>query len=185
MKSTGWVLIVCCLSGTAFAAATGRIVTPDGAPITVAEVCEFSDTAEPHCVPVDANGGYRMEKPKRATLVARAKGFIPATIDAAPLAVPVTLQPAATLRVTVVDAKTGLPLASGKVTVNSPSGHRFGEFVPFNKAGVRISTLPPGMVFVRAEAAGYAPGGPMTVELVAGTERAVTVPMRRSSGAAR
>ena len=185
MKSIGWVLVACCLSGSAFAAATGRIVARDGAPITGAEVCEFSDTAAPHCVTVDANGAYRMEKPKRSTLVARAKGFVPATIDAAPLAVPVTLQPAATLKVKVVDATSGLPLESGKVTINSPSGHRFGEFVPFNKAGVRISTLPPGMVFVRAEAAGYAPGGPLTVELVAGAEREVTVPMNKSGGAAR
>jgi hypothetical protein len=185
MKSISWVLVALCLSGPALAAASGHVVTRDGAPIAGAEVCELSDSAAPHCVPVDANGAYRMEKPRRATLVVRAKGFVPATVDAAPLAVPVTLQPAATLKVLVVDAKTGLPLESGKVTIHAPTGYRFGEFVPFNKAGVRISTLPPGVVFVRAEAGGYAPGGPVTVELVAGAERAVTVPMSKSPGAAR
>jgi len=58
-----------------------------------------------------------------------------------------------------------------------------GTFVPFNKAGVRISTLAPGLVFVRATAKGYDPGGPLPVELVGGSEHAVTIPMKKSSAA--
>ena len=55
------------------------------------------------------------------------------------------------------------------------------DYVPFNKNGVRISTLGPGDVFVRVEATGYAPSGPVPVELVAGVERSVTVPLKKAA----
>ena len=109
----------------------------------------------------------------------RARGFVPKAIDAAPLSVPVHLQRAAGLLVVVVDTDTRLPLASGRVMIDSPSGKRIGDFVPFNKNGVRISTLDPGDVFVRVEAAGYTPSGPVPVELVSGAERSVTVPLKK------
>jgi hypothetical protein len=186
MRATAWVLVLGSLGGPAFAAATGRILTTEGAPIAGAEVCEFTkDDATPYCVSVDTNGAYRIEKPKRLVLVARAKGFVPITIEAVPLAAPVVLARAATLKVSVVDAKSGVPLSAGKVTINRPNGHRIGEFVRFNKAGVRISSLTPGPVFVQAEADGYAPGGPVTIELVSGEERAVTVRMSKSQEAGR
>jgi len=95
------------------------------------------------------------------------------------------LQRAATLLVVVVDADTRLPLPSGRVMIDSPSGKRIGDFVPFNNMGVRISTLDPGAVFVRAEAAGYAPSGPVPVELVSGVERSVNVPMKKTGEPAR
>jgi hypothetical protein len=176
------VAVLLGLALPAFAAATGRVVGPDGAPVPGAEACEFVDGMPPHCVPVDREGSYRMDKPTRHTVLIRASGFIPATVEAAPLNVPVTLHPAATLKVKVVDAVSGAAVASGRVMINAPSGQRIGEYVPFNKAGVRISTLPPGPVFVRAEAKGYQPGGPLAVDLVGGAERAVTVPMTKSDG---
>jgi hypothetical protein len=93
-------------------------------------------------------------------LLVRAPGFVARVVDAAPLAAPVELRRAAVLAVKVVDATTGQPLAAGKVMLDAPSGQRIGDFVPFNRGGVRISTLEPGVVFVRALAEGYEPVGP-------------------------
>jgi hypothetical protein len=123
-----------------------------------------------------------MDAPVRATLLVRASGFLPKTIDASPLGEPVKLQAAARLLVTVVEAGTRVPVASGRVMIDSPSGQRIGDYVPFNKMGVRISTLAPGDVFVRVEAKGYAPSGPVPVELKAGVERSLTVTLKKSGG---
>jgi len=173
------------LAAPAFGAATGQVVGPGGAPVAGAEVCEFVEKSPVHCVTTDAQGVYRMDSPKRHSLVVRAKGFVPTTIDASPLPAPVVLRAAATLKVTVIDAKSGTAIRSGHVRIDAPSGQRIGDSVPFNSAGVRISTLTPGTVFVRAEAEGYEPGGPVAVELVGGSERAVAVPMTKSGAAAR
>ena len=173
------------LAGPAFAAATGRVVGPDGAPVSGAQVCEFVEGAEENCVTVDSGGLYRMENPARPTLFVRASGFIAKTVDAAPLSAPVELLRAAVLLVTVVDAVSGKPLASGRVMIDSPSGRRIGDFVPFNRLGVRISTLDPGVVFVRAEADGYQPGGPVPVDLVGGAERSVKVGMTKAVSTSR
>ena len=179
MRSSA-LLVFSLLAGPAFGAATGRIVGPDGAPVPGARVCETLEGSPEHCVTADSQGVYRMENPLRSTLLVRASGFVPKGIDAAPLGAPVQLQRAATLLVVVVDADTRLPLSSGRVMIDSPSGKRIGDFVPFNTLGVRISTLDPGAVFVRAEAAGYAPSGPVPVELVSGVERSVNVPMKKT-----
>lgn len=183
--STVLLLVFAVLSGPAFGAATGRIVGPDGAPVPGAQICESLVGSPEHCVTTDAQGVYRMENPLRGTLLVRASGFVPKGIDAAPLGVPVELQRAAKLLVLVVDAETKRRLASGRVMIDSPSGKRIGDFVPFNKMGVRISTLDPGAVFVRAEATGYAPSGPVPVELVSGVERSVTVPLKRVGATSR
>src|SRR5262245_61670932 len=145
----------------ALAGATGRVVGPDGAAITGAEVCETADDGAETCVAVDAAGVFRIQKPARPRLLVRAPGYVATMIDAAPLTAPVQLQKAAVLEVTIVDAATRKPVPSGKVILNSPSGKRIGSFVPFNKQGVRISTLEPGDLFVRVEADGYEPSGPV------------------------
>jgi hypothetical protein len=168
------------LAEPALAAATGRVVGPDGAPIPGAQVCELFEDAPERCVAADSQGVYRIEKPSRASLLVRASGFVAKMVDAAPLGAPVALQRAAVLHVTVVDAVTDLPLASGRVMIDSPSGRRIGNFVPFNKLGVRISTLDPGVFFVRVEADGYQPGGPVPVSLVAGAPRSVRVRMTKA-----
>jgi hypothetical protein len=173
------------LAGPTWAAATGQVVGPDGAPIPGANICEYLEGSPEHCVTTDQQGVYRMDNPLRATLLVRAKGFISKTIDAAPLAGPVELQRAATLLVVVVDKDTGLPLSKGRVMINSPSGKRIGDFVPFNSSGVRISTLDPGAIFVRVESDGYQPSGPVPVELVAGAERSARVPLTKTVKSAR
>ena len=184
MRSVVWAALFL-LSAPASAEATGRIVGPDGAAIRGAEVCEFSEKAPEHCVSSDAAGVYRIEKPTRATLLVRAGGYVPKTIDAAPLTAPVELEPAAVLEVTVIDAATKKPIPKGRVMLDSPSGRRIGTFVPFNARGVRISTLDPGDLFVRVEADGYEPSGPVPVTLVSGSKRNLTVPLTKPAGARR
>jgi hypothetical protein len=132
-------------------------------------------------VTADAQGVYRMDAPTRARLLVRARGFIPKMVDAAPIGAPVQLERAASLLVVVLDAVTKNPVASGRVMIDSPSGKRIGDFVPFNKLGVRISTLEPGDVFVRVDAAGYTPSGPVPVSLVSGVESSVTVPLKKAA----
>jgi len=182
---TAVLLVFAMLAGPVFAAASGRVVGPDGVPVAGAEVCELVEGAPEQCVTADSQGFYRMEKPSRSSLLVRARGFVPKVVDAVPLNAPVELHRAAVLLVTVVDAVTGQPLSSGRVMIDDPSGRRIGDFVPFNKSGVRISTLGPGPVFVRVEADGYQSGGPVPVDLIGGTERALKIPMAKSDGTSR
>ena len=179
---TRLLLVFTLLAGPALGAATGRIVGPDGAPVSGAEVCEFVEGVPERCVTADSKGVYRMENPLRARLLVRASGFVPQAIEASPFGAPVQMQRAASLLVRVVDADTRDPVSQGRVMIDSPSGKRIGDYVPFNRMGVRISTLGPGDVFVRVEANGYAPSGPVPVELVSGVERAVTVPLKKTGG---
>ena len=172
------------LADPALVDATGRILAEDGKPVKGAQVCEFTQGAAERCVTADDQGGYRITRTTHPTLLVRSKGFVPMTIDAAPLSQPVKLHRAASLLVTIVDAASGKPLNDGRVMIDTPSGKRVGNFVPFNKAGVRISTLEPGVVFVRAEANGYDPGGPVPIELESGAESSTTITMKKKSTAA-
>lgn len=160
--------------------ASGRIVSEDGTPIAGARVCEAAVGAAPRCATADEQGFYSIPNVTHPKLVVRANGFVIAVVDAAPLNEPVELRRAASLRVTVVDGDGGKPVAKGRVMLDSPSGRRIGDFVPFNQAGVRISTVEPGVVFVRAEAEGYEPGGPVPIELTGGAESSVTVTMKKT-----
>jgi hypothetical protein len=181
MTKLSGFLVCLLLASPSRAAATGRVVGPDGAPIAGASICEYLEGSPEHCVTADAQGVYRMENPLRATLLVRATGYVSKTIDAAPLNGPVELQRAATLLVVVVDEASGQPLSKGRVMIDSPSGKRIGDSVPFNKAGVRITTLDPGMVFVRVECDGYQASGPVPVELISGTERTARVALKKST----
>jgi len=183
MRKVGWMGVLV-LAGPVFGAASGRIVAPDGAPVAGAQVCELLLNSPEHCVSADIAGLYKMKAPQRPTLLVRARGFIPMTVDASPLSDPVVLQRAALLLVSVVDGKTGAPLPAGKVMLNAPSGQRIGNYVPFNQSGVRITTLSPGTVFVRAAADGYEPGGPIPVDLVSAKESTVKIVMTKSAKAA-
>src|SRR5882672_5882269 len=87
MRAAAWV-VAALLTGSAFAAATGRIVDQNGAPVQGAEVCEFVVGEPDHCVKVDAHGDYRMEQPKRPWLLVRASGFVGMLVDPVPLDAP-------------------------------------------------------------------------------------------------
>ena len=79
----------------------------------------------------------------------------------------------------VVDSVTGKPVPSGKLILNYTSGQGIGTAAPFNKNGVRITTLVPGEVLARVESEGYDPGGPEPVHLEGGMEKKLTIGMRR------
>jgi hypothetical protein len=163
----------------AMAEATGRVVAADGAPVVGAEVCTYKGGEKIDCVTTDDTGRYRMAKPTLANVLIQAKGYVTQTVPAEPQREPVVMAKTATLLVKVVDAITGEPISKGSVSLSLPSGRKVGSAVPFNRAGVRLSTLTPGETMVRAEAEGYEPGGPLVVDLVSGQEKTLVVPMRK------
>jgi hypothetical protein len=179
------LILAAALAAPATLDASGRVVAEDGTPVAGAQVCEITQGAAERCVSVDDTGHYRIVRTTHPTLLVRATGFVPTTVDAAPLNDDVKLRRAATLRIAVVDASTGKPVPEGRVMIDTPSGRRIGNFVPFNQAGVRISTLEPGIVFVRSESDGYDSAGPTPVDLVGGSEQSITIPMTKAGGAPR
>src|SRR5258708_36357905 len=100
MRASVWILAAM-LTGSAFGAATGRILDPDGAPIVGAEICEWVEGGTAHCVTTDAHGDYLMEKTSRPWLLVRAPGFVGMLLDPVPLNAPLKLARAAALLVTV------------------------------------------------------------------------------------
>jgi len=174
----GFALLAAPQSGDA----SGLVVGEDGKPVPGVQVCEVSTMSAGNCVLTSADGVYKLSHVTHPKLLLRLKGFVVTTVDAAPLVDPIKLQRAAILRVTVVDAGTRRPVHEGRVMIDQSTGKRIGDFVPFNEAGVRISTLEPGVVFVRAESPGYEAGGPTPVELHGGAERAVTITMKKKTG---
>jgi hypothetical protein len=104
---------------------------------------------------------------------------VPSQAEAAEQVAPIKLSRAATLTVRVVDSVTGQAVTSGKIILNYTSGQAIGTSAPFNKSGVRITTLVPGEVFARAESEGYDPGGPEPVHLEAGDDKTLTIGMKR------
>jgi len=171
LLSAGWALLL-------MATATGRVVNPEGKPIPGAEAC-CGEKLTMECVKTDAEGFYRIENPTRPSVFIRATGYVGVEAEAAEHVAPIALQRAATLTVRVVNASGGAPVPSGRVLLNYTSGKNIGSSAPFNKNGLRVTTLVPGEVLVRAEAEGYEPGGPEVVRLEGGVEKRVTIAMRR------
>ena len=161
------------------AAASGRVSDPAGHPIKDAEVCAIVKGVSRNCRPVDPLGLYHISEPGSAKLFVRASGFQPLTVEAVEQSAPVVLQPAAVLRVKIVDAVTGSPIPKGKVILNYTTGQQIGASAPFNAGGVRFTTLGPGDVLIRAEAEGYDAGGPEVVTAIAGKESAVAISMKK------
>ena len=160
------------------AVATGQVVDPEGKPIQGAEACTGAKEAM-ECAKTDAHGFYRLENPSRPKVFIRASGFVPVQADAVEESTPIKLARAATLTVRVVDSVTGQPVTSGRIILNYTSGQGIGTSAPFNKSGVKITTLVPGEVLARAESEGYDPGGPEAVHLEGGEERKLTIGARR------
>ena len=168
------------LSLPAMAEATGKVVGADGAPVVGADVCIYRNGQKLDCVTTDGFGKYRMENPLLPNLLIQAKGFTTKMVTAEPQKEPIVLIRTATLLVKVVDAATREPIAKGSVSISLPSGKKVGSPVPFNRAGVRLSTLAAGEAMVRTESDGYEPGGPLVVDLLAGEEQTLVIPMTRS-----
>jgi hypothetical protein len=172
MVLQGWALVF-------LAAAAGQVVDPEGKPIPGAEAC-CGEKLTMECVKTDAHGFYRIENPTRRELLVRAKGYIPVKAEAIEESSPIALARAGILTVRIIDAQTGKPVPAGKIILNYTSGQGIGTSAPFNKNGVRITTLVPGEILARAEAPGYKPGGPEVVRVEGGVEKRITIGMRRS-----
>jgi hypothetical protein len=167
------------LAFQAKAQATGQVVGADGKPIAGVDVCTLKNDERTNCVQSDEKGFYRMEHPASPLVYLMVKGYASKSVASAPQNEPIVLERVASLLVHVVDASTGEPIAKGTVTVNLPTGKKIGSAVPFNRAGVRMSTLAPGETLVRANADGYESGGPVVVQLVGGQEKELTVPLTK------
>lgn len=163
----------------ALAQATGQVVGADGNPIAGVDVCTLKNDERTACVKSDEKGFYRMEHPSSPLVYLMVKGYASKSVASAPQNEPIVLDRVASLLVHVVDAATGQPIAKGTVSVNLPTGKKIGSAVPFNRAGVRMSTLAPGETLVRADADGYESGGPIVVQLVGGQEKELTVPLKK------
>lgn len=180
----GLALLCGLLPASAWAAATGRVVDPDGKPIAGIEVCNILHEVAIDCIKTDAQGYYRIAKPSGVDVFIRGSGYVPRRAAAVESSTPIVLKRAASLLIHVVDADTGQPVPSGKVILNYTSGLQIGKEAPFNRAGVQISSLRPGAILARCEAPGYAPAGPDTVILGEGEQKAITLAMKRRTGAA-
>ena len=173
------ILLAAAASSAHFA--SGQVVEEDGKPVAGAEVCQFDSAGlNLGCVSTDAKGFYRMENPKVPNLLVQASGHKAISVLAAPVNTPIVLRRAVGLKVTVVDAVSGLPVPKGTVAFSLPSGKNIGSPVPFNRAGVKLSNMAIGETLIRASAEGYDPGDPIVVDLKGGVENAVVVKLKKT-----
>lgn len=180
MRSTSktcWLLLATLAAIPAFAA-SGSVLDPDGKPIAGARACLWNETNIGFCVDTDALGNYRFPDTRVPSVRITARGFLPEIVAAVHQSSPIVLRRAASLLVHVVDSVSGAPIEDGTVTLTYFSGRALDGF-PFNRSGVRVATLEPGTVLVRASAEGFATVETETVILSAGHEVEVTLRMRR------
>lgn len=160
--------------------ATGTVVDPDGRPIAGAEVCLWTPVENTgFCGKTDARGYYRLLDSSAPAVRIVASGYLPETVAAVPQESPVVLRRGAALRVQVVDARDGTPVAEGKIRIVYLSGKELPRF-PFNAAGMRLATVEPGSAVITAEAEGYVAADPIPITLVAGRETESVVRLRRA-----
>jgi hypothetical protein len=171
MTLSGWALVL-------LAAASGQVVDPAGKPIEGAEACTGAKETLA-CVKTDAHGFYRIEKPASPKVFIRASGFVPSQAESAEQVAPIKLARAATLTVKAVDSVTGQSVPAGRVILTYTSGQGIGTSAPFNKNGVRFTTIVPGEVLARTESDGYDPGGPEAIHLEGGDVKTLTIGMKR------
>ncbi|HEX6852996.1 MAG TPA: carboxypeptidase-like regulatory domain-containing protein [Candidatus Polarisedimenticolaceae bacterium] len=163
--------------GAGILAMTGTVVDRQGVPIEGAEACLTTQGRALLCVVTDANGFWRLPDSAAEAVRVVKTGYLPGESAAVTQAAPIVLDRAATLLVRVVDGA-GNPVEKGTVTVVYASGRKIGP-LPFNRAGMRTPSLPPGAVRITAEAEGFDPADPAAVTLEAGVEREAVVRMTR------
>lgn len=158
-------------------ALSGTVVDSLGAPVEGADTCLLSGGQPLLCVPTDAQGFWRLTDTAAESIRITRSGFLPAVLPVANPPGPVVLERAAALIVRVVGPD-GDPVGSGSLTLVYASGRKIGP-LPFNRAGMRNPSLPPGAVRVTAEAEGFALPAPVAATLEAGREQEVVVRMTR------
>ncbi len=157
------------------AAASGRVVDPEGAPLAGARACILvGGDQDGVCVETNEAGSYQLMPTRLPSVRISAKGFLSVKVAAVDQAAPIVLRRAASLRVRLLDAATGAPIPKGEVFITYSTGARRGP-LPSNAAGVRVHTLEPGQVVVTARAEGHREGKAAPIVLTGGHEAEVVV----------
>ncbi len=177
MRSFACALLVILAAAPPAAAASATVVDSDGNPVAGARACLWAE-AETICVETDERGYFRLPTTSVPTVRITAEGFLTQFVAAVHQSFPVVLRKAAALLVRVVDAADGSALSGGTVAITYYSGRTI-EGLPFNRAGVRISTLEPGSAVVRASHSEYQDSDGVPVTLAAGERTEVTLRLRR------
>jgi hypothetical protein len=163
------------------AAVSGYVHDEHGKPKAGARACYLVPSGEALCDDTDEHGYYTLPPSPLQIISIRAAGYLPARVDAVVLEKPVRLSPAASIRITLLDADSGKPIADGRIMIVRPTGKQLGP-LPTQSAGmVRFLTLEPGTVMLTAEAPGYETTVSENVELVAHDEADVLVRMKPSA----
>lgn len=180
MSRNGFLLSLSILAfaGNPAAAVSGIVTDPEGVPISGATACLWKETNVGLCVETDATGMYRMPSTSIPAVRITAAGFLPIVVAAVHQSSPVVLRRAASLRAFVVDDATGEPVDGGRIHLTYFSGRELEGF-PFNRSGVRIATLEPGTIVVRAKLDGFRDSVSEAVTLTAGQETELTLRLRR------
>jgi hypothetical protein len=179
MRSLACVVLVSLAAALPAAAASGTVVDSDGNPVAQARACLFAEADTGFCVETDERGYYRLPTTSVDTVRITAEGFLSQFVAAVPQSSPVVLRRAAAILVHVVDAGDGSPLSGGTVAITYFSGRTI-DGHPFNRSGVKVSTLEPGSALVRASLAGYRDSDGLPVVLTAGERAEVTLRLRRA-----
>lgn len=160
-------------------AASGTVVDPEGKPIAGARACLWAETDTGFCVDTDDRGYYGLPTTSVEAVRITADGFLSQFVAAVHQSSPIVLQRAAAILVRVVDATDGSPLSGGRVTITYFSGRTI-DGLPFNRSGVKVSTLEPGTALVRASLSGYRDSEGVSVTLRAGERAEVSLRLRRA-----
>jgi hypothetical protein len=179
-RAVAATLVVVSLGWAPAIAITGKVVDPEGSPVSGANACLIVDGAAGLCATTDERGLFDLIDSEVPRLRVSADGFVTRYVPAVTHEQPIALNRAASLRVRLVDAVTGEPLDQGQVLLDYSSGRRLGPF-PVNRAGVLIRQLRPDEVMVTARAAGYSPPAAVTKKLTGGQESAVTLELEPDS----
>lgn len=178
MRSFACAVLVSLAAAFPAAAASGTVVDPDGNPVEGARACLWTEADTGFCVETDARGYYRLPTTSVESVRVTAGGFLSQFVAAVHQSSPVVLRRAAALLVHVVDAADGSELTGGTVAITYFSGRTI-DGLPFNRAGVSVSTLEPGSALVRASLPGYRDAGGVPVTLAAGERTEITLRLRR------
>lgn len=163
-------------------AASGKVVDEQGKPLSGAKACYMLGSTEALCVDADAQGSWSLPESRVSSVRVSAKGYMPKLVPAGENNATVVLERAASLKVRLVDAATGAPIAHGTVWLTYASGSRKGPF-PINAAGVEIATLPVGEATPSATSDGYTELKGKTLELEAGARAEIVLELRRKEPA--
>jgi hypothetical protein len=173
--------VLCALLGSLAALAnTGTVIDEHGKPVKGAKVCYLVSGGEALCVDTDARGRYALPPSPVPRVSIKAPGYLPRHVTSLVQEEPIRLEPAASIRITLLDASTGKPISGGSLWIIRTTGKQLGP-LPTREAGmVQFLTLEPGTVVVTGEADGYEKAASETVELVAHDEADVLIRLKPS-----